>query len=230
MKRAGLVVGMVVIAMTGDAWSARAAAQLPGMPVWNSPKGGTGLLIAGDAGIPDSIGGNGTTWAGRAALGLQALTLSATLGVRKPEAATSSITEYGGTAAFRLIGGSLIPVSVNLQGGLARYIASSIANTRGTAAIGFAIDVPVPGISIEPWVAPGLRIYHVGAHTLVVSGLSTQIAAQTNNVFGVAGGLTVGFGMFGLHAAMDYEKIPGGGHTTTLGVGAHLDIRPTLGL
>jgi len=40
----------------------------------------------------------------------------------------------------------------------------------------------------------------------------------------------LGFGLIGLHAAMDYENLPGGGHTTTLGVGLHVDIRPSLGL
>ena len=80
----------------------------------------------------------------------------------------------------------------------------------------------MPGLSLEPWVAPGLRMNHQGA--------SGVIPTQTNTQFGVAGGLTLGFGLVGLHAAIDYEKVPGGGHATTLGVGLHVDIRPSLGL
>jgi hypothetical protein len=200
----------------------RAAGQLPGMPVWNSPKGGTGLTIAGDMGFPDSIGGKGTTYAARVALGLQALTVSATVGVRNPSGTGANVTEYGGTAAFRLIGGSLIPISINLQGGYAGYNQAGTSHSHGTAAIGFAIDLPTPGVSVEPWVAPGLRVTHDGA--------SGTIASQTNTAFGVAGGLTIGFGTLGLHAAMDYEGRKGGGHATTLGIGVHLAIRPTFGL
>ncbi len=44
MKRALLVMGLFAFA------AASAAAQWTGMPVWNSPKGGTGLTISGDYG------------------------------------------------------------------------------------------------------------------------------------------------------------------------------------
>jgi hypothetical protein len=219
MKQAAFIVlSSALVAATSPA---RTAAQLPGMPVWNSPRSGTGVFIAGDVGIPDSSLGKGTTIAGRAALGLSALTLSATVGVRNPSGAGSSVTEYGGTAAYRLIGGSLIPISINLQGGFASW-SDSVTSTRGTAAIGLAIDLPIPGISFEPWVAPGLRVNHRGA--------SGPLSSETNTEFGVAGGLTFGLGLIGLHGAVDYEKLPGGGHTTTLGVGLHVDIKPSLGL
>jgi hypothetical protein len=214
MKRALLVVGCITLAALGN--PGRAFAQLRGMPVWNSPKGGTGLTIAGDLGSPDSLGGKGLIYAGRVVLGVSALTLSATVGVRNPEGTGAHITEYGGTGALRLIGGSLIPLSVNLQGGVARFSVSSVHTTRATAALGFAIDIPTPFVSVEPWVAPGLRL--------------TRTGGQNDTQFGVAGGLTIGVGMLGLHAAMDYETLPGGGHTRTLGIGAHLAIRPSFGL
>ena len=220
MKRALLVSGCITVAALGN--PGRAFGQLIGMPVWNSPRGGTGLTIAGDFGSPDSVGGKGTTYAGRVVLGLSALTLSATVGTRNPSGTAANVTEYGGTAALRLIGGSLIPLSVNLQGGFASFTQSSIRTIRGTAAVGFAIDVPTPGVSVEPWIAPGFRATHTGA-----SGL---ISSQTDTKFGVAGGLTIGFGMLGIHAAIDYQTVAGGGHTTTLGIGAHLAIRPSFGL
>ena len=222
MKRALLV--LACIAGTALGHPERAFAQIIGMPVWNSPKGGTGLMVAGDFGMSDSLGvrGKGSTYAGRLVLGLSALTLSATLGVWSPDSAAANITEYGGTAALRLIGGSLIPLSVNLQGGLATFKQSSVRTERATAAVGFAIDVPTPGVTIEPWIAPGVRLTHTGANGVISSVTTTK--------FGVAGGLTIGLGMLGLHAAMDYERLAGGGHTRTLGIGAHLAIRPSFGL
>lgn len=213
MKRALLMLAGLVAAALGV--PRPAAAQIVGMPVWNSPKGGTGLTFAADFGFPDSAGGNGSTYAGRVVFGMSVLTLSGTVGSWKPEGG-ASVTEYGGTAALRLIGGSLMPVSVNLQGGFGSFSRSGVTTTRGTAALGFAIDIPTPGVTVEPWIAPGLRLTHTGS---------------TNDTqFGVAGGLTIGFGMLGIHAAMDYEKLAGGGHTTTLGIGANLSFRPAFGL
>ena len=220
MTRALLVLICLTVAALGT--PARASAQLVGMPVWNSPRGGTALTVAGDYGSPDSTGGKGSAYAGRVVLGLSALTLSATIGVRNPDGAAANMTQYGGAAALRLIGGSLIPVSVNLQGGFATFKESGVRAARGTAALGFAIDLPTPIIHVEPWVAPGFRATHHGA-----SGL---IPSQTNTVFGIAGGLTIDFGLLGVHAALDYERVPGGGHARTLGIGAHLAIRPSLGL
>jgi len=220
MKRVVLPLALAAVAM---AMAPRVGtAQLAGMPVWNSPRGGTGVLVAGDVGLPDSLSGKGSTIAARVALGLRAVTLSATAGIRNPSGPGSNITEYGGTAAYRLVGGSLIPISINLQGGASSFKDSLSSNTRVTAALGFALDLPVPGITLEPWVAPGVRMNHRGA--------GGTLASQTNTEFGVAGGVTLGFGMFGLHAGVDYENRPGGGHTTTLGIGAHVDIRPSLGL
>ena len=213
MKRALLVLGCVTLAALGN--PGRAFGQLIGMPVWNSPKDGTGLTIAADFGSPDSVGGKGSAYAGRAVLGLSPLTVSATIGARNPEAG-ANITQYGGTAALRLIGGSLVPVSVNVQSGIATFRQSSVRTIRGTAALGFAIEVPLPGMSVEPWVAPGLRVTHTGA-----AGSS---GAHTDTRFGVAGGLTISVGMLGLHAAIDYESVAGGRHSTILGIGAQFAI------
>jgi hypothetical protein len=220
LTRAVAVLGCIVALLGSGA--ERAAGQLPGMPVWNSPRGGTRLFFAAEEGLPDSAGGKGTTYAGRVAWGAQALTLSATVGVRNPEGTSSNLTEYGATAAYRLVGGSLIPISVNLQGGVANVSDSGVTDSRFTTAIGLAIDIPVPFVNVEPWVAPGLRVTHSGAR-----GASPS---QTDTEFGFAAGLTFGFGLFGFHTAVDYENLPAGGHATTWGLGVHIDIRPPLGL
>lgn len=213
MKRALL---LVCVAGAALAAPGRAAAQLAGMPVWNSPRSGTGLTFAADYGSPDSSGGGGSTYAGRVVFGMSVLTLSAMVGTRDADGAAGSVTEWGGTGALRLIGGSLMPVSMNLQGGFATFSQASVTTTRWTGALGFAVDIPAPGVSVEPWIAPGFRVTHA--------------ASTTDTQFGVAGGLTIGFGMLGIHAAMDYESLASGGHTTTLGIGAQLSFRPAFGL
>src|SRR6266566_4401215 len=83
MRRAVFVVA--VAALAGPS----AAAQWGGVPVWNSPKGGSGVTIAGDYTRSNVIGSNSNAIAGR--------------------------TSLGGSLALRLIGGSRLPVAVNLQ-------------------------------------------------------------------------------------------------------------------
>src|SRR5437879_3412355 len=136
MKRAAICLALAAFV------TAPAAAQWLGMPVWNSPKGGTGITINGDWGRPDSTPTlpKGNAFGGRASLGLGTLTLTAGIASYKPENATSSITSYGGNAAMRVIGGSLIPVSINLQVGAARSDSTSNgpATTRVIGAVGLA--------------------------------------------------------------------------------------------
>lgn len=213
MKRAVLTLGFVALVAT------QAAAQWLGEPVWNSPKGGTGLTISGDYAAPNFDYGKGHTWGGRAALGLG--TVSFELGVAswKPEAATQSFTSVGGNAAFRLIGGSLLPVAVNLQVGAARTDSANSrpALTRVIGAVGFSVPLPTPGLSVEPFFSPGLR------HSSGGGASTTQ--------FGYAIGANVEFGTFGVHLAYDNEKqpspLPSRG---VFGIGAHLAIHLPLGM
>src|SRR2546430_4892693 len=84
MKRAAICLALAAFV------TAPAAAQWLGMPVWNSPKGGTGITINGDWGRPDSTSGKGNAFGGRASLGLGTLTLTAGVASYKPENATRS--------------------------------------------------------------------------------------------------------------------------------------------
>src|SRR3989475_12116182 len=92
-----------------------AVAQWAGTPVWNNPKGGTGVTIDGDLGLPNTNGGKGTAFGARATLGIANISLTAGLSSWKPNGYTSSITSVGGTAELKVIGGSLIPVAMNIQ-------------------------------------------------------------------------------------------------------------------
>jgi len=74
-----------------------AAAQWQGEPVWNSPKGGTGVTISGDYGHPNSDYGKGNTWGGRASLGIGTITLTAGVASWKPDLATQGSLPSVGT-------------------------------------------------------------------------------------------------------------------------------------
>jgi hypothetical protein len=213
--------GLMVFAMAVCAVSP-AAAQLAGMPVWNSPKGGTGITLSGDYGKPDANSGSGSAFGARATLGLVNLNITAGMSSYKPKGATQSLTSIGGDVAFRLIGGSLIPLAVNLQGGAAHTTATGAPGvTTVTGALGISINVPTPGISIEPYVSPGIRYTKRSA-----LGLLIPSSSATN--FGFAIGANLGLGMFGFHVAYDYTKVKGGGHSSIIGLGAHVALKVPL--
>ena len=213
MKRMVSTLGALVVL------SAPLAAQWLGEPVWNSPKGGTGLTISGDYAHPDSGYGKGNVWGGRASLGLGTITLTAGVAGWKPDGANETFTSVGGNAAFRLIGGSLLPVAVNLQLGAARTDSANArpATTRVIGALGFSVPLPTPGFSIEPYFSPGLRYTHVSGNG------TTQ--------FGYSVGANVGFGLLGVHLAYDNEKQPNGAPSRgVFGIGAHLGIHLPMGM
>src|SRR5205807_7298255 len=159
MKQTALILGLIAFLATP------LTAQWLGMPTWNAPKGGTGVTFYGDYGAPSDSSGGGNAFGGRASLGLGTITLTAGVASWKAANQNARATSYGGTAAFRLIGGSLIPVSVNLQLGAGHNAIGTSgadtvrASTTVLGAVGFSVPLPTPGISIEPYFSPGIR-YH----------------------------------------------------------------------
>ena len=209
---------MTVLALAAFA-AAPAAAQWLGMPVWNSPKGGTGVTISGDLAMPNADWGKGTAFGVRGSLGLANLQLTAGLANWKPDGAPESFTSIGGNAAFRIIGGSLLPIALNLQVGAATIAAANSlpSQTRLTAGGGVAVSVPTPGISIEPYLSLTNRWYK-----------ASGISGTTSN-FGWTLGANANFGMFGVHVAYDSESNSGttGG---IIGIGAHIALKAPIGM
>ena len=78
MKRAAILLALAAFV------TAPATAQWLGMPVWNSPKGGTGITINGDWGKPDETGGKGNAFGGRASAPSSSSVSPAPDGVKKP--------------------------------------------------------------------------------------------------------------------------------------------------
>jgi hypothetical protein len=213
MKSAAIFFGLLGVL------AAPAAAQWLGEPVWNSPKGGTGITISGDYARPNADFGKGNTWGGRAALGIGTLTLTAGVASWKPDGATKGITSLGGNADFRLIGGSLLPVAINLQAGAAHSdsTAQGPAATRVIGAVGISVPLPTPGFSIEPYFSPGIRY--------------TRASGGANSTeFGYVFGANLSFGVLGAHLAYDNERKQGGGNIGVFGVGLHAGIHLPLGM
>src|SRR5256885_9935415 len=198
MKRSALVVIVSAVLV-----AAPAAAQWTGMPVWNDPKGGTGITISGEYGRPNSAYGKGNAWGGRAALGVGTVTLTAGVATYKPEGSSDATTTVGGQAAFRVIGGSLLPFAVNLQAGAGTSTKITSSNypkrTSVTGAVGMSVLLPTPGVSIEPYFSPGIR------YIKTEDAITGVAASQTK--FGYALGANLTFGMLGVHLAYDYQKL-----------------------
>jgi predicted porin len=219
MKRAVFVLGLAAFVVMP------VAAQWTGMPVWNSPKAGTGVTFSGDWGKPDSSAGKGNAFGARASLGIGTITLTAGVASYKPENFNASTTAVGGQAAFRVIGGSLLPIAVNLQfgAGVSAKATSGLVTipkiTNVIGAVGFSIPLPTPGFSLEPYFSPGIRYRKVDT--------GTASASQTK--FGFALGANIGMGLFGLHLAYDYQKLDTG-HAGTFGLGAHVSLKVPLGM
>src|SRR2546426_3420673 len=91
-----------------------AVAQWAGMPVWNNPKGGTGVTIDGDLAFPNSTGGKGTAFGARATVGFANISLTAGLSSWEPRGYSSSTTAVGGPAPVKGIGGSPISLALDL--------------------------------------------------------------------------------------------------------------------
>ncbi len=206
MKRVFLVVALVAGAV------APAAAQFFGMPVWNSPKGGTGITISGDYGKPNAEYGKGNAFGARGTVGFGSLSVTAGLASYKQSGASNSATSLGGTAAFRVIGGSLLPVNVNLLAGGARSTANGVPDlTTIVAGGGVSVSLPTPVLSIEPYLS-------------VTNRWHKESGSPTNSNIGWTIGANLGFGMMGAHIAYDSQKLPGGGTGGIIGLGVHLGI------
>lgn len=202
--------------------AAPAAAQLAGMPVWNSPKGGTGVTINGDFASINDDGGGGSAFGARATVGIGTLSLGAGVASWNSDDAADKVTSFAATAGFRAIGGSLLPIAINLQAGVGRTgdiktVLDTAAVTTLTASAGLAVSVPTPGLSIEPYLSVGIRNHK-------------PAGGKSDTNFGWTLGANANFGMFGLHVAYDSENKGGGVNGGILGIGAHVALKAPIGM
>ena len=213
---------MTVLALAAFA-AAPVAAQWAGMPVWNSPKGGTGITINGDVGVPNQDAGKGTAFGARGTLGLANLSITAGVATWKPDGFNESTTSFGANAGFRVIGGSLLPIALNLLvgAGTAGEITAGTSTlpkmTNIIAGAGLSVNVPTPGLSIDPYLSITNR-WHKPTGGSTVSNIGWTLGAN------------VGFGMLGLHVAYDSESYGGGVTSGIFGLGAHIALKAPIGM
>jgi hypothetical protein len=192
------------------------AAQVPGIPVYNSGVPG-GFAIYGDIGFPDENAGKGTAMAVSGRAGFGAFGATAILSSFNPDGPGSNDVSVGATLNLRLFGDPLVPLSVTLQGGIG-YAKPDSALLPGDATelhfpvgLGFALTIPNPALAIRPWIAPRVDVVHAS-----VSGTSDS---ETN--FALGGGLELNLlNGFGLHAAYDRVFVDGG-DPSVFAIGAH---------
>ncbi len=179
-----------------------AAAQLNSMPVLYSPKGGTGFTLYGDfgKGMNDESRKN-TAFGAHAVLGVSAISLG--VGVGTVIAGIGGLDEnsfqWMGMAAFRILGGGVLPAALTVQAGYGRLAPNdTTAEVNIPVGIGISVSAPIPGFTLELWGAPRFNVRRV----------TVNDATETQTGFGLSAGINVGFSIgLGGYVAMDWVSL-----------------------
>jgi hypothetical protein len=219
MKQARFGALILAVAVAGGA--SPAAAQVRGLPLYNSgiPRG---LGLYGDVGFPNDEAGGGTGYGLTGRLGAGLFGVTATLASYDADGPAGSDLTVGGTVNYRLFGGPLVPLSVTLQGGVGYARPESgflpdedVNDWHFPVGVGFALVIPNPALAIRPWLAPRLDVVRTS-----VAGES-----ETDTNFGLSGGLELNLlSGLGVHAAYD-AVFADGGTPGVFGIGAHYTFR-----
>src|ERR671910_579245 len=116
-ERAHAVFAAVGLSLTVASAPRIAAAQVHGIPVYNSGIP-TGIGVYADVGFPNTDAGKGRALALTGRAGLGPFGATAILSTFNPEGPGDSELSVGGTLNYKVFGGPLIPLSVTLQGGI----------------------------------------------------------------------------------------------------------------
>ena len=213
MKRLIVVAAAVALAVLVGAGTVRA--QLPGIPVYNTPVS-SGFTIAADIGFPNEATGLGTSYAITGAFGTGLFGFTGSIGGTKVEAINKTQVTVGGTANWKIFGGPLIPLAVNVQAGVA-YWEGALASKNLHVPVGVSamLTIPTPGMAIKPWIAPRVDFSQVKVGEVT--------SDQTE--FAISLGLDLAFlNGLGVHAAYDWMRVEG---TTlsTIGVGLNYALK-----
>lgn len=196
-----------------------AQAQLAGIPVYYNPRGGTGVGIAANVGVPNGDAGGGTAYGVAGSFGTGPVTLSAMIGAWKASdfGWAAAQTSYGGSVSYRLFGGGVLPVAVAVQAGYGMIKSPNLpiigSTTTTTIPVGVGISLDPPLFPLKPWIAPRIDFVSGGG-------------SSTSN-FRVSGGVNFNLLLgLGVHAAVDWGQKTVSGTTVTpliWSVGAHFN-------
>ena len=196
-----------------------AHAQIFNMPVFFSPAFGTGVGIYGDfgTGINDDakifgIDEAPQTIGGHAVLGLSKFTIMAGVGsVNSKVTGADKELSYGGNLGLTIYRTPASMVVVNIQAG-AGYIkfgdgAAAVKQWNFPIGVGLALDLPVVGWFVEPWIAPRVHIFSTDEGT----------GSETDVGFGVSGGINANLLLgIGAWVALDWLTITPGDLTESV--------------
>ena len=214
-----VVFGALVAAVVGGTSSL--AAQVRGIPVDNAGVA-RGVGIYADIGFPNDEAGGGRGYALTGKAGVGVIGFTGTLASYDPEGADASVA-VGATVNYRIFGGPLVPLAVNLQAGIGYYAPDTgspfdfaDSDLHFPVGVGFALTIPNPVLAIRPWLAPRLDIT-----TRKIEGGDTN----TDTEFGLSGGLELNtLSGLGLHASYD-AVFAESGTPGVFGIGAHYSFR-----
>ena len=213
MKRILLAVLVASLLAAGSA-----AAQVLGVPVYNRGVS-SGIGIQADVAFPNQDYGKGTAFAGTGSVGLGPLGLTAIIGSYKPKGGVST-TSVGGTVNFKVFGGPLVPLTVNLQAGAGYFKEklTDIKHLRIPVGVGFALKIPSPAVSLKPWIAPRVEFDRT-------SGGLLPTDTQTNFAFSAGLDLDLLSGL-GFQAAYDWTRVKNSSlRPSTIALGAHYQFK-----
>ena len=229
MKR--FIGGIAVVALAMGLVAEATSAQLRGNPVY-AINPGVGITLAGDfgKGINDESG-KGNFIGGRIVLGVPMVSFWVGGGQYDPRGGMDKQTTIGGGAAINLIKAPILPVALTLQvGGATVSCGDDCSGLNMFVGPALKINVPTPGIGIEPWIMPRVNL----------SRRSELGESATQTGFGASGGVNINLPMgLGFHAVVDFAKIPASisdlqipeASPMTAGIGLHYKIAvPSLGL
>lgn len=202
MKLTKVFAAAMLLGLVGQA----ARAQVLGMPFYPTPTG-TGVMVAADYAQPAS---GKSMYALRGGVGVSSFGVSALVGGYKVSG-FSAQTIYGASAAMKLFGGGVVPVSIAAQAGVGRVKTEDILGSTTTTYIpvGAAARLNLPLFPLKP--------FAVGYYEFGSSGVNQEVRVTIGADFNLMLGL-------GVHAAYDTGKAG-----DTWGVGAHFNFRlPTM--
>ena len=213
MKRSIFIAACAALAVFAGARTVRA--QLPGIPVYNTVVP-AGFGIAADVGFPSSSTGLGTSYAIMGAFGTGVFGFTGSIGGTKVEVTDKTQVTVGGTASWKVFGGPLIPLAVNLQAGVAYWEgAVDSKNLHVPVGVSAILTIPTPGMAIKPWIAP-----RVDFSQTKVGDVTSD---QTEFAFSI--GLDLAF-LNGLGARAAYDWMKSEGSTlSTIGVGLNYSFK-----